>query len=205
MCPTDIVTIDELLSMNKKQLEEAGYERTRFWVKKIVVWVMNNIDKPAQLDLSPNSILRRECKSARIEDINAHFGLWEHSLVTIDKIHKEEAILFNKNATDCIFISWTDAHGNRLEIIFHVRYHLKNDEIIDAFHWRYKTDVVSTNLSCSKVTVHKKITKSRMAKICNDKRPTQKLIQECLKNEITNGSVFEYNGAYYWNGSKNNL
>jgi len=30
MCPTDIVTIDELLSMNKKQLEEAGYERTRF-------------------------------------------------------------------------------------------------------------------------------------------------------------------------------
>jgi len=36
---------------------------------------MNNIDKPAQLDLSPNSILRRECKSARIEDINAHFGL----------------------------------------------------------------------------------------------------------------------------------
>lgn len=202
MSPTDVPTIDDLLSMNKKQLEEAGYERTRFWVRKIVTSVLDDANNRAELDLSANSILKRTCGSVQIEDINAHFNLWEQGLVTIDKIRKNEAILLNKDTTDGILVFWTDAHGNRLEIIFHIQYHLRSGESIDTFHWRYKTDVISTSLSCNKVIVHKKITKSRLAKICNTKRPTQKIIQECLKNELANNLAFEYNGIYYWNGSK---
>jgi len=192
-------TIDQLLAMSEEQLAEIWYEKTDFWVTKKIVSVKSDADRLTQLDLSPRAILERECLSTSLDAINKYLNLWEHGLVAIDEIHDDYDIA-NINGGDRIFVLWMDAHWNKLEIIFHVLYHLQDDETIEIFRKKDEWNIVSTSLLRSKAVIHKKFTKDELVAMCKPKKPTKKLVEQLLEVELENNAVFEEKGNYYRNG-----
>lgn len=192
-------TIDQLLAMSEEQLAEIWYEKTDFWVAKKVVSVKADADKLTQPDLSPRAILERECLSTSLEDLNKYLNLWDHGLATIDEIYDDYDTL-NINGGDRIFVLWTDAHWNKLEIIFHVLYHLQDGETTEIFREKDEWKIVSTSLLRSKAVIHKKFTKDELMAMCKPKKPTKKLVEQLLEVELGSNAVFEERGNYYRNG-----